>query len=71
MHTVVCIFLLLEKCWKCASAPVWRSVTDFLFDWQLDFPTRASTQTSTGLSMIICSSSNVNWEVLMSGKLFG
>lgn len=64
-------FLLMEKWWKCVSAPVWRSVTDFLFDWQLEFPTRASTQTTTGLSMIICSSSNVNLEVVMLQKLFG
>lgn len=69
---VVCVFYLWKKGGNVsrASAPVWRSVTDFLFDWQLEFPTRASTQTSTGLSMITWSLHNMNQEVLMSGKLF-
>lgn len=52
-----------------SGAPVCASITDVLFDWQLEVPTWASTQISAGLYMSSSSSLNVCRESLMPTTL--
>lgn len=52
------------------AAPVWPSVTEFFSEGQLEFPTWAFTQMSTGADLITSSSNNVYEVFLMPGIVF-